>query len=152
MQNTVIAASATALLFLTTACATEQAFEGSPNVFIHASPQQIANHLSYNCLTVGGRIVGQSNYHFVCAKPMDTSMGSMLYRSLLTERYSSNPEVTVQTSWSVRQNGTYVSAAAWTEHQSAFGKTTKNYLDQPSWKRNLQDGLEKMKETLEGQR
>jgi hypothetical protein len=82
---------------------------------------------------------------------MDGSMNSLVLRALVTEHYSSNPEINVQSSWAAQGNGVRVSSISWMEHQNAFGKTTKNYLDQPASKRSLQAGLEKMKATIEAQ-
>jgi hypothetical protein len=138
---------------LLSACASSQEpFVGNPNVHVAGvTPTQLAGRSVMKCVQNGGRLVERSDYHTVCAKPMDGSFGSLMYRALLTERYASNPEVSVQTSWAPEANGVRVSATAWIEHQNAFGKTTRNYIEAPDMKRQMQAGLEAMKAKLESQ-
>lgn len=131
-------------------CASDQQpFDGTPNTFISAKAEAISDRLSLSCIEGGGRIAEQSKSHIVCAKPFDGSFGALMYRALLTEgSTASNPEVNVQTTWAKEGNGYRLAARSWVEHQNAFGKTTRNYLEAPNIKRELQAGLERIRDRL----
>ncbi|MBE2244770.1 MAG: hypothetical protein IAE86_18590 [Burkholderiaceae bacterium] len=147
MKTVFVSLAATLLL---TACATTgEPFEGTPSVLVKASAQAVADDLSAHCAQGCGRIVDGGRASLVCAKPFDGSFGALMYRALLTEGSSaSNPEVNVQPSWSKEKGGVRLSALAWVEHQNAFGKATRDYLDAPNLKRELQAGLERVRDRL----
>lgn len=147
MKTVLIPLAATLLL---SACATTgEPFEGTPNVLVKASAQAVADDLTAHCAQGGGRIVDEGRASLVCAKPFDGSFSALMYRALLTEGSSaSNPEVNVQTSWSKEKGGVRLNAIAWVEHQNAFGKTARDYLEAPNLKRELQAGLERVRDRL----
>ncbi|HEJ4022856.1 TPA: hypothetical protein SL472_003592 [Pseudomonas aeruginosa] len=127
-------------------------FPGAPTVAIKgATPEQAEGFYSNWCLSNGGRLVSSSNNQVVCAKviPMDTY--GMLYRGLMTERYASDPETNFQFSWARFGGDLRVYLSAWVEHQNAYGKTTRNYLNQDSSKHELQAVAEKSKIEFESQ-
>ena len=97
------------------------------------------------CAQSGSVISDVSAYSVTCAREMDSSFGSILYRALATERYASNPEVTVLFAVYKSGGGSAVTARAWIEHENAFGKTTKNYLTSAKNREALMKDLDALK-------
>lgn len=142
-----------ALVLSLSACSTapERApFSGQPLVDIRGiSSEELQSRIALNCLN-GGRVVQSSQFSVTCARPMGSSMSELMYRALLTEKYASNPDVIAQIAWASAGDGTMrITATMWLEHQSAFGKTTRNDLNDDSTKYTLQDALDNLKHKIE---
>lgn len=141
-------------VLIVTACSgtpSRPPFPGQPFVEVAGiSPEEIQSRFSVNCLD-GGRIVASSQYSVTCARPMGGSVGELAYRALLTERNASNPDLMLQTAWAKTSQGTIrVTATLWVEHQSAFGKTTRNDLAADETKYQIQESLNTFKRNVEG--
>lgn len=142
-----------AALLLASCASAGEPFPGTPNLLIKGTTTAVSEDISSHCVQGGGRIVSEGRSSMICAKPLDDSFGATMYRALLTEgSTASNPEINVQTSWAKEKGGVRLSAIAWVEHQNAFGKTTRNYLDAPNLKRNLLAGLERVQKRVENKR
>lgn len=129
---------------------TRPIFQGQPFVEVTGiSAEEIQSRFSVNCLD-GGKIVQNSPYSVTCARPMGDSMGEMMYRAMLTEKYASNPEVMIQTAWAKTSSGAMrVTATMWIEHQNAFGKATRNDLNADNTRYQIQEALDKFKSNAE---
>lgn len=141
------------LALFVTACSaapTQPAFKGQPFVEVRGvTAEEIISRFSVNCLD-GGKIVQSTSHSLTCARSMGASGGELIYRALLTEKNASNPEVMMQTAWTKTLSGAMrVTAIAWIEHQNAFGKVTRNDLNDDSTKYQIQEALEKFKLNVE---
>ncbi|UCV28087.1 hypothetical protein [Ferribacterium limneticum] len=126
-------------------------FKGQPSVEVNGiAGDEIQSRFSVNCLDGGGKVVQSSQFSLTCATPMGSSMREMMFRALLTEKYASNPEITVQLAWAKLSAGKMkVTATAWLEHQNAFGKSTRDSLDADATKYELQGALDTFKKNVE---
>ena len=129
---------------------TRAPFQGYPFVEVKGiTAEEIQSRFSVNCLE-GGKVVHSSPYSVTCARPMGDSMGELMYRALLTEKYASNPELMMQSAWTKTSSGMMrVTATAWIEHQNAFGKASRNDLNQDSNKYAIQEALDNFKRNVE---
>lgn len=129
---------------------TRPPFQGQPFVEVKGiTAEEIQSRFSVNCLD-GGKVVQSTPYSLTCARPMGDSMGELMYRALLTEKYASNPEVMTQTAWAKTTSGAMrVTATVWIEHQNAFGKTTRNDFNGDNTKYQIQEALDKFKRSVE---
>lgn len=127
-----------------------QAFKGQPFIDVRGiTPEEIQSRLSVNCLD-GGKILQSTPYSLTCAKAMGMSGSELAYRALLTEQNASNPDFILQFAWAKTPTGTLrVTATGWIEHQNAFGKVTRNDLNDDSTKYQIQEALEKFKRNVE---
>lgn len=127
-------------------------FQGYPFVEVEGvTPEEIQSRFGVSCLN-GGRIIQTTAYSVTCARPMGSSMIELTYRALMTETNASNPDMVLQTAWARTSSGKIrVTATAWIEHQSAFGKTSRNDLDDDSTKYSIQEALEKFKRNIGAQ-
>ncbi len=128
-------------------------FKGYPFVDVKGiNAEEIQSRFSVNCLD-GGRISQVGPYSLTCARPMGDSIGELMYRGLLTEKYASNPEIMTQTAWAKTVTGTMrITVTVWFEHQNAFGKTTREGFNDDNTKYTIQGALDNFKRSIEESR
>jgi hypothetical protein len=77
-------------------------------------------------------VVSDEQEHLLrCRRSLDFTFGSALYRSLMTPKYSTNPEITWQFLIFTDGATTRVVPSHWIEYQNAFGQVTRDALNDP---------------------
>jgi hypothetical protein len=145
--------SAVALLAATASCATTpQAPYRVPQATINgATAEQVKMPIMQACASAGGSIETATDHQIVCAKPMDDSMGSLLYRALATPKYATNPVIRARYTLVESGGNVFVTIDTFSQYQNAFGQVNTTPIQNGNIAAQAQGMLDRIKASIEGQ-
>ncbi len=142
----------TALLLALTGCATgSQIPYRVPQATIRgATSEQVKLPIIQSCVTGGGSVETATSNQVICAKPMDGSFGSMMYRALVTPAYSTNPVVRARYTLVESGGSVFVTIDMFSQYQNAYGQTTTDPVQNGNVAAQAQAMLDRIKASFEG--
>ncbi|MCF6153927.1 MAG: hypothetical protein E3K36_01480 [Candidatus Brocadia sp.] len=135
-------------------CATTQHLatpSGKPEVNITTTDRgKIKSVIINEFMNAGFSLVSESDYSVVFSKPVE-GFGGVMYKAMLGNSYSSNPEWNARINMAALNDSTRVMAQAVVRMQNAFGREDVNDMTTGKAGAQLQEILQKIKVQVETQ-
>lgn len=143
----------TCVLLLLAGCATTpQVPYRAPQTTIRgATAEQVKLPIIQACVSGGGSVESSTDHQVICAKPMDDSFGSLMYRALATPQYSTNPVGRVRYTLVESGGSVFVTADMYLQHQNAFGQVNTTPITNGNIAAQGQAMLDRIKASFEGE-
>ena len=141
-----------ALAMLCAGCATTPTVPyRAPTVMINdMSAEEAKLEIIKNCIGGGGVVAVNTPTQLICSKPMDDSFGSLMYRALVTPRYSTNPEAKARYSFTEANGKLFIAIDMALEYENAFGQLNRTPITNGNIAANAQAMLDRIKAMHEG--
>jgi hypothetical protein len=101
------------------------------------------------CVRNGATPTVNTESQLVCAKPMDSSMGSLMFRALTTPQYSTNPLVQVRFNMAKTGADLIVVSDVFYEFETAYGQKNVQPIQNGQSAADTQRTLDELKSKLE---
>lgn len=144
--------AAGAVILASAGCATTpQAPYRVPQATIKgATAEQVKMPIMQACASAGGSIETATDHQIICAKPMDDSMGSLLYRALATPKYATNPVIRARYTLVESGGSVFVTIDTFSQYQNAFGQVNTTPIQNGNIAAQAQGMLDRIKASIEG--
>lgn len=116
---------------------------------VGAKSEQVKLPIIQACISGGGSIEVSTEHQVICAKPMDDSFGSLMYRALATPQYSTNPVGRARYTISETGGSVFVTVDTYLQHENAFGQTSTTPIRNGNLAAQAQAMLERIKASIE---
>lgn len=151
-MNKNILAGVAALTAVAGCATTPQAPYRTPQVtIVGATVDQVKLPIIQNCVSGGGSVESNSDHQVICAKPMDDSFGSLMYRALATPQYSTNPVLRARSTLVQSGGNVFVTIDTYSQYQNAYGQVNTTPIQNNSVGVQAQAMLDGIKASIEGQ-
>lgn len=151
-MKTTYLAPTIALLLLAGCATTPQVPYRAPQATIQgATAEQVKLPIIQACVSGGGSVENSTEHQVICAKPMDDSFGSLMYRALATPQYSTNPVGRVRYTLVETAGSVFVTADMYLQHQNAFGQVNTTPITNGNIAAQGQAMLDRIKASIEGE-
>lgn len=115
-----------------------------------ATAEQVKMPIIQACASGGGSIETATDHQVICAKPMDDSFGSLLYRALATPQYATNPVVRARYTLVESGGSVFVTIDMFSQYQNAFGQVNTTPIQNGELASKAQGMLDRIKASIEG--